>query len=273
MRDIQPDHVSQLSLDLLLLGDLGEDAARAAKSHIEECLACRARYETACACYRHFERHVHPRTAPRVVGQARPGLETETRYPRWIAAVGTTVAAAAALLFWMRSQRPRLAGEGRAQPNDAPGLDVREQNGPTLAKGSPVFTVYARHEGRVFPVEKGERLKPGDALRFTADPGEYSFLMIASVDAATKATIYFPYLGSQSAPIPPRKHFTDDGSIVLDETPGPERIFALFSRRPVDAEIVKRALAAVGERGADGIRGAVSIDVPTDYEDSILIEK
>jgi hypothetical protein len=54
---------------------------------------------------------------------------------------------------------------------------------------------------------------------------------------------------------------------------GPEQIFALFSNHAIDAELVKRALAVIGERGADGIRGANSIDVPATFQTSILIEK
>lgn len=257
MQGIAAGHLSQLTLDLLLLGDLDAVAAGAALDHVESCPACRERYESARGAYEHFEQHVHPRTVTRVTGQERAQTGTSTKWsPWWAPALALTGAATMALLL--------LRPFSRAAPSSSD--DV------ILAKGSPIFTIYARRAGQVFAVDTGARLEPGDALRFTAEAGGYPFLLIASVDAANHATIYFPYQGDKSAPIG-RDHFADDGSIVLDDTRGPERIFALFSNRAIEAVLAKRSLTAVGERGADAIRAATRLDVPADFQTSILIEK
>lgn len=266
MQDVHPHHLSSLALDLLLLGDLGDEPARDAKRHIEACPSCRERYEELQLSYETFERQVHPRTAADVTRRAgttvaaTPFLGAHPRRSRWRTATLAALAGAAALLLLLA--RPF----GRREPSLA-------EDTALLVKGAPSFDIFARRASRVFLVQDGAQLEPGDAVRFMASAGGASFLLVASIDAAGRATIYFPYLGQESAAISPGRHFTDSSSIVLDETRGPERIFALFSSKPIAAEVVSRALAAIGRGGVESIRGAPRVDVPADFQTSVLIEK
>lgn len=171
-------------------------------------------------------------------------------------AAAAAVAGAAMMVFWLA--RPASV----AAPLD----DLRQ-------KGDPIFTVYARHGDRVFTIEDGTRLEPGDSLRFTGEPGGYSHLLIASIDSAGRATVYFPYHGAQSAPIDQSRRFEDDASIVLDATRGPERIFAFFSRVPMPAGEVVPKLVEVGKEGPDGIRRNRRLSVAGGVQASVLIEK
>ena len=61
-------------------------------------------------------------------------------------------------------------------------------------------------------------------------------------------------------------------SIVLDDAPGPERIFALFSDRKVEDAEVTAALAALGAAGADAIRATARLALPYDQA-SVVFEK
>ena len=63
------------------------------------------------------------------------------------------------------------------------------------------------------------------------------------------------------------------GSIVLDGTLGPERVYALWSREPIAAVPVVAALRAIGARGEPAIRNQRILDVRADTQASILIEK
>jgi hypothetical protein len=97
--------------------------------------------------------------------------------------------------------------------------------------------------------------------------------MIGSVDGAGKATIYVPFGGEASAPVPRGGSWESLNSVVLDASPGPERLFALFSRQPLAARTVTEALAALGRRGPAGIRSADHLEVPADGQVSVLFEK
>ena len=55
--------------------------------------------------------------------------------------------------------------------------------------------------------------------------------------------------------------------------PGPERIFALFSKQPLDAGAVTRALSNIGAAGHAAIRGGIRLDIPDAFQVSVCIEK
>jgi hypothetical protein len=125
----------------------------------------------------------------------------------------------------------------------------------------------------VFPVSPGEPLRPGDQIRFVLERVRYRYVLIASVDGAGRASIYVPYEGSASLDIGAGDRVEIPGSIVVDDTPGPERLFALVSARPIDAAGVRAALANVGAGGPSAIRGTRRVDVGADDQVSMLLEK
>jgi hypothetical protein len=97
--------------------------------------------------------------------------------------------------------------------------------------------------------------------------------MVASIDGANHASIYVPYEGRASLRIPDDRTFRDDAGIALDATPGPERIFALFSKYPIDTGRVTTALSSIGARGHAAIRANARLDIPGILEVSLCIEK
>ena len=102
---------------------------------------------------------------------------------------------------------------------------------------------------------------------------DHPFVMIASVDGAGRANLYVPYEGTTSVRIKPGRRVEMEGSIVLDASRGPERVFAIFSRRPLDAAPVRAALAGIAARGAGAIRSAGSLEVDAAGQSSVLFEK
>jgi hypothetical protein len=87
------------------------------------------------------------------------------------------------------------------------------------------------------------------------------------------ASVYVPYQGKTSLRIPEDRTFRDGGAIALDAAPGPERIVALFSKRPLDAGDVTRALSSIGARGHAAIRAGARLGIPDATEVSLCIEK
>ncbi|HXU06472.1 MAG TPA: DUF4384 domain-containing protein [Polyangia bacterium] len=145
--------------------------------------------------------------------------------------------------------------------------------GEVGVKGGAGFTMVARRDGRVFSVEPGAKLRANDQIRFVVSHLRHRYVLIASVDGAGRANVYFPYEGATSENVGIRERIELPGSIVIDGSPGPERFFALVSREPLQTTSVRRALDAVGKEGTNSIRNASRLDVGADEQVSILVEK
>jgi anti-sigma factor RsiW len=254
------EHVPDLSLDLAVQGELSEADTRVMHRPLDACRDCRERYEAATGDAAHFRKHILPRTLEHVArGLDESRARTSTRRsPRLIASVLASAAVAAAMVVILVHREP--AGTD-ASPH---GL---------LRKGAPELAVFARHGERVFRVTDHAHLDAGDALRFHVEPAGAPYLMVASIDGANRASVYVPYDGKASLRVPEDRTFRDDGAIALDATPGPERIFALFSRHPLDAGDVTRALSRIGARGYAAIRAGDRLNIPDAFEVSLCIEK
>jgi hypothetical protein len=113
-------------------------------------------------------------------------------------------------------------------------------------------------------------LAPNDRIRFVVTSDRARFLMIASVDGAGNASIYFPYHGARSGPVAGER-VELPGSIILDDAPGPERLFAVFSDEPISADVVRRALEEI--RGAGAIRSTSRLSVDAQDQLSLVFEK
>lgn len=246
-------------MDLALQGELSAAALRAMHAHVDACRDCRERYETAGGDAAHFHEHVLPRTlenVSRTLGES-PVRANRPRARRVVASVLACTAVAAAVVILVHRQP--IGSETES-------LGFRR-------KGAPELTVFARHEGRVFRVTDGMHLVPGDTIRFQAEPSGAAYLMVASIDGANHASVYVPYDGPASLRVPADRTFRDDAGIALDATLGPERIFALFSKHPIDAGQVTAALSRVGARGHAAIRDGFRLDFPDTFEVSLCIEK
>jgi hypothetical protein len=224
-------HLSSLEIDEIASGLLDDARARA---HLEACPRCRDDLATAGAARAEFERSVFPRTVEKLRPQRR----------RWllVPALSLPIVAAIAVMLWLGHREPTADD------------DIR-------IKGGPTFRVFAKRGESVFAVRDGTRLAPGDHIRFVAGSRGPAYLLIASVDGAGSATVYYPYGGDRSERIAADARELP-GSIVLDDAPGPERVFALFSDQPLDAPPVLRTLRELGARGPDAIRQTGTLDLP-----------
>src|SRR4029079_19456834 len=104
--------------------------------------------------------------------------------------------------------------------------------------------------------------------------GGRRYALVVSIDGASRLNVYHPYGGAASAPIDAAaRRVVLDGSIVLDDTPGPERIWVVISDRPVTVAELSARLAAVQAGGAAAIRRGADLAIPGAWQDSIWFEK
>jgi hypothetical protein len=246
-------HLSTFDLDALALGALAPERRAQAEAHLGACTRCQDDRDQARAAGERFLHQVFPRTLARVTQRRR-------RTARWLAlglALATTAAAVALLLV--------VSGRG---------TDPLDQGGPVVAaKGGPSFHVFAQRDGRVFAVADGARLRPGDELRFAVEPSGLAYLLVASVDGDGKVSVYYPFEGEESGRLAPGPRSELPDSIRLDQAAGPERLFALFSRAPLEAEPVRRALRGLGGQGPAAIRSRRALAAGAAVQLTLVFEK
>jgi hypothetical protein len=247
-------HLSSLHVELLRTGSVAADERAWMEEHLRACGRCSQMAAT-------FESHrldfanAHP--LPASLAQQSAARATPRRAFTRIG-LGIVLPAAAAFALFLSVRSPTPAPQ-------------RETN--VTAKGGAILGLVARREGRVFPVADGAVLKAGDHIRFVIDNVRQRYLLVGSIDGSGQVSIYFPYEGAESGGVTRGQRFEVPGSIALDGSPGPERFFALLSDDPLQTTSVRRALDAVGKKGAAGIRNVSTLDVGANEQASVLVEK
>ncbi len=254
-------HVTVLDLDLVVLGQASPEHLARIETHSVSCTACAARRAEHGEHVRNFRSTVFPRTVESLALRRRPVV-------RWPWMFGLALPLAACLLMLVRSHP--------SGKNSVPAFDPPRDPGPIGIKGSPVVRVFARRNrpnADVIKVNDGDRLADGDALRFVLPPTGLPYVLIASVDGAGQASVYYPFHGEASVEVDPKVTVSVPGSIVLDKAPGPERIFVIYSEKPIQAETVREELAKLGAGGAGVIRGAQHLPIAETVQASLWFEK
>jgi hypothetical protein len=232
-------HVSPLMIDALALDALDHDTAAHVLAHLASCARCRGDQKDAAELREQFARSVLPRGLP-----VRP-----RRRWAWLAVPAVAVAVLI-IALWQRPER-------------------RDELG---IKGDASWQVFGNRDGQTFAVRDETELVPGDRIRFVVLPDGAKYLLVASVDGSGTVTIYYPYNGEHSASIKGDR-FELAGSIVLDDAPGPERIYAILSDHPVAAAVVAAQLRELAAGGANAIRATRGLPLPVRAQLSLVFEK
>jgi hypothetical protein len=140
-------------------------------------------------------------------------------------------------------------------------------------KGGAGWQVFGHRGDRTFAVHDGARLEARDQIRFVVTPQGAHYLLVVSVDGAGKASVYYPYDGTQSGALTGDGRVELPGSIVLDAAPGPERLYAIFSDAPIEVDSIMAQLRAVGARGGDAVRRTRSLELTARAQLSLVFEK
>lgn len=136
---------------------------------------------------------------------------------------------------------------------------------PSYATKGEALTVYIGGQGEPRAAAEGERVRPGEALRFHVAPGSGTFVWIASVDSTGAVSRLAPVEGT--APLVVQGAQLLPGSAVLDAAEGPERIWAVFSEQPLTWAVVEQALRSTS------VRDAAELHLPGARTSTVLLER
>ncbi len=156
-------------------------------------------------------------------------------------------------------------------------LPAEHEPGPlaTRVKGEVSLRVFVQRAGQSVEAHSGETFHAGDRIQFVYASGAKRYLFLASLDGEGRVSNFNFQAAPSSVPIVPGSGQVLQGSIILDDHPGPERVFAVFSDRPLpQAEIERaaaRAFAHLRREGGD-ITKLVRLPLPHPQA-SILLEK
>jgi hypothetical protein len=215
--------LSNLRLDTLMVGELDAVAARDAERHLASCARCAARRrELADVAQDLFARR--PTLGRASTGRpspVAPSLQTGRRWGWRLGAIaGAGVATVAAMLLVV------------ARPSDG-----------WRAKGAGVtFEAFLLHpRGDVALVLDGDRLSPGDRLRFRVTSTRPGYVAVVSVDPAGEVSSYLPPTRMLDE-LPAGRSVELGGSAELDGRLGRERLLAVVCSRQLETAAVLRAV-------------------------------
>lgn len=215
--------ITDLKFDCFYAGELSGSDERSLRAHLSSCTRCSLRCELLeqqrTAFYRRaadWQSFATRRDPP--AGERRAW----GRGARWAA---LSAAAALALAVFVRP---------------APVAQVAS----VRSKGRPGLGFYVKHGEHVRRGASGERVRPGEMLRFVYSVDQPMYFALLHRDAA-RASIYFPTAPHASA-VQPGREVALDFAIRLDSQIGPEHVYGLFCAEPISLEPLRAQLQASG---------------------------
>jgi hypothetical protein len=214
--------LSDFAIDRRLAGELTGPEEATARAHLEGCTRCERRVTELAAGRDAFAKEAPPLRLP-------AGREPRKARHFSVAAIASSGLALAATIVLLVAFRP---------PKGALGTDPEG----TRTKGdAEKLGFYVNHAGKVRRGGPGERVQPGDGLRFVATAREARYLAVLSVDGLRHASTYYPSSAGNIRPLVGTAVAVDE-STTLDDTLGDETLYGIFCPESFLAEPLRKAL-------------------------------
>lgn len=205
-----PDCPPAAVLEALCAGEPTPDTTRA---HVKACATCGAQLDALTAGQDAF---LKARPAERFLKQLeRREAARPSPWRRFFPVLAATVPVLALVLVL----GPRLVQDG-------PGV---------LTKGDGFRVVSSRAGSQPAPLAQDSAVKAGDRLRFSYESDTPGHLLVLELDGRGNASVFHPFNGQTSAPLAAKQRDFLPGSVELDDAPGTEWLFAVFSSQPLQA--------------------------------------
>lgn len=129
-------------------------------------------------------------------------------------------------------------------------------------KGSTNLDFYVLRDGQTYPGDPSLAVRQGDRIQFTYRSGDADHMVLVGVDGTGRFEQFYPDEGASSVAVVPGERHVLDGSILLDDAPGPEVFIAFFGdETELDVgRALDRAEAAWKDDGADGLAALAEND-------------
>jgi len=199
--------VSDLQLDAWFADELDPDLVGSLEAHIKACDRCRARRGSLADARAEFL----------LRWPLAPAVPARVKRPRSWAWSGSAVSmlAAAAVVLLVLWKDPEEAG--------------------TRTKGKDQIGFFVKHGEQVREGYADMEISRGDSLRFVHSTNEKRYLAVISRDAQGQCSTYFPS-DAIAVAVGPGQNIPLPVSVELDETLGPEKIYAVFCGQPFAVE-------------------------------------
>lgn len=198
------------------------------------------------------------RSAARAASEDSAGLPWTERLKAWWVAGALLPVLAAALLV---VQLP-TPGEG---PSDLP----TDRTKGRLGADSVHLDFLLLQDGDIVHGGPDVVARPGDRIQFRYEARGFEELVLLSIDGEGTLTVFWPEAGEEPEAVSPRGEQLLEGSVILDDAPGPEAFVAIFGTASVaEAEALA---AAAWER--DGLRGLDALARDDEAVDLVVVER
>jgi hypothetical protein len=236
--------LSDLTLDRLVGAEItATDELAAIEAHLSACALCSRRRS---------EIEASPIQVPdrEWLSQVR-ATPPARRRPLILAGGALAVAAMAALVLVVKPKAPApTPREGAGQATAAAGAATEEATTRTKGSALALDLFVRRGDLPAEPVFSDVPLRAGDAIRFRVRAPEDGYLAVIGLDSEGKVSRYSPAGGEAAAPFKAGERAVD-GSVILDDAPGEEKVIALLCPDPAAAATsVAAARAALAAAGA-----------------------
>lgn len=249
----QHPEIRRTELVQYTLGELADPTAF--ETRLENDPEAKQRLEAVEAGHAEAAKHLNVATdTARILAR----LEAEETKPSWVrkwwpAAALVTALAAVPLVV--------LQGPGETSTTRTKGL-------------APALELYVDDPSGPRRAEDGVHLGEGDAIQFKYRADGHAYLFVLSVDEAGRISPLYPDVPTESIAVEPDGTNVLEGSIILDDVVGAERIFAVFSKAPLAFGDLEAAIETNRRDGTD-VTALPQLGIGRDdvFETSVLIIK
>jgi hypothetical protein len=148
-------------------------------------------------------------------------------------------AAAAAVLVWII-----LPGGTRHSVDPAKVSAVAEEH--ILVKGAPQLVIHRLQGARVERLRPGQTVAAGDLLQLEYNAAEARYGVVFSVDGRGSVALHYPSSAGEPTELSPGGARALPFSYELDDAPGFERFFLVWSNSPIPVDAVLAAANGLG---------------------------
>jgi hypothetical protein len=219
--------------------------------HTQACPRCRG-IVTQLKHDRHDFLNRHPTDigSAQIIARAHQ-QKRSSRLALWLAPASAALAALLLVILLLESPQP------------GPGIRT---------KGEISLKFYIQQGDQAIPGKSGGIYHENDRIQFVYSSGANRYLFLVSIDDQGKVSNFNHEKKTSSVSIIPGANRVLAGSIILDDSIGPERIFAIFSNQPLRFDQIRQAArSAYTELRSHGKSVEDLTQLPLEFSQATLI--